>query len=85
MVGWFFEVLYIVCLIAWFVLSREKRAQRAAEQAQRQAELAASGAVYATRGRSLVGLPARYVHREPPVARDCGEVPQLLAELVDEL
>ena len=48
-VAWIFEVAYIAGLIAWFALTREKRAQRGAEQAQRHAELVASGAVYTAR------------------------------------
>jgi hypothetical protein len=53
-VGWMFEIAYIVGLIAWFILTRENRAQGAAEQSQRHAELVASGAVYTTRsGRSV--------------------------------
>jgi heme exporter protein D len=53
-IGWFFEVLYIAGLIAWFVLSREKRAQQVRDEAQRFADLAASGAVFQTQaGRTL--------------------------------
>lgn len=48
MVGWFLEVLYIAGLIAWFVFTREKRAMQAREEAQRHADLVASGVVYQT-------------------------------------
>lgn len=54
MVGWFFEVLYIGGLIAWFLLTAEKRAQRARENEQQFADLVASGAVYQTRVGRLV-------------------------------
>lgn len=53
-VGWFFEIAYIGGLIAWFLLTRETRAQRAADARQAHADLIASGAVYETRaGRSV--------------------------------
>jgi alkylated DNA nucleotide flippase Atl1 len=73
-VGWIFEIIYIGGVIAWFVLTREKRAQRAAEAAQRQAEVIASGAVYETRA----GPSSAYRHgmctinhRSPEAAARC--------------
>jgi hypothetical protein len=48
-VGSIFEVAYIAGLICWFTLTREMRAQKAAEQPQRHAELVASGVVYEAR------------------------------------
>jgi hypothetical protein len=54
-VGWCLEVVYIAGLLAWFLIARDKSPQRAAEEAQRMAELTASGAVYeAKHGRSVV-------------------------------
>lgn len=54
-VGWFFEVLYIAGLVAWYALTSEKRAQKARDEAQRHADLIASGVVYQTQvGRALV-------------------------------
>lgn len=57
-VGWFFEVLYVAGLIAWFVLTREKRAEQARQEAQRHADLVASGVVY----QSQVGRSPVYRH-----------------------
>jgi hypothetical protein len=58
--GWFFQILYIAGLIAWFVLTGEKRAQQVRDEAQRFADLAASGVVYQTQaGRTLA---YRYEH-----------------------
>lgn len=73
-VGWIFEVFYIAGLVGWFLFEREKRARRAAEEAQRMAELTASGAVYeAKQGRSVVyrhGMCA-VNHRSPETAASC--------------
>jgi hypothetical protein len=58
--GRFFQILYIAGLIAWFVLTGEKRAQQVRDEAQRFADLAASGVVYQTQaGRTLA---YRYEH-----------------------
>jgi hypothetical protein len=55
-VGWIFEAAYVAGLIALYVLTQEKRAQKAAEQAQEAAvhaeqhrQLVASRVVYETR------------------------------------
>jgi hypothetical protein len=54
-VGWCFEVVYIAGLVACFLTVKAKRAQRAAAEAQRMAELTRSDAVYeAKRGSSVV-------------------------------
>jgi hypothetical protein len=85
-VGWFFEVVYIAGLVAWFVKARHRSAQRAAEEAQRMAEVIASGAVYeAKNGRSVVYRHGTCTvnHRSPETAASCrkssvsaiGEIP----------
>lgn len=54
LVGWIFEIAYIAGLIACLLLTQEKRAERAADARQAQADLIASGTVYETRaGRSV--------------------------------
>lgn len=68
-VGWAFEVAYVVGIVCWWALTREKRAQRAAveaeqyaqraaAEAQQHADLIASKAVYQTR----VGQSQAYRH-----------------------
>jgi hypothetical protein len=74
LVGWCFEVVYIAGLVAWFMTAREKGAQRAAEEAQRMAELTASGAVYeAKQGRSVVYRHGTCTvnHKSPETAASC--------------
>jgi hypothetical protein len=73
-VGWFFEVVYIAALVAWFVKARHSSAQRAAEEAHRMAEMIASGAVYeAKNGRSVVYRHGTCTvnHRSPDTAASC--------------
>lgn len=53
-VGWFFEVIYIAALVAWFVIGRATSAQRSARNAHRHAVLQASGAVYETKSGNTV-------------------------------
>jgi hypothetical protein len=48
-VGWIFEFFYVAGLLAWFVGTREARAQAAVAREQAAQQLAASGSVYATR------------------------------------
>lgn len=84
-VGWCFEVVYIAGLLAWFLIAREKSAQRAAEEAQRMAELTASGAVYeAKQGRSVVYQHGTCTmnHRSPETAANCRKsAPPALGDL----
>jgi len=73
-VGWCFEVVYIAGLLAWFLITRVQNVQRAAEEAQRMAELAESGAVYETKqGRSVVYRHGTCAvsHRSPETAASC--------------
>lgn len=73
-VGWILETLYIAGLAAWLVKARGKRAQRAADEAQRMAELTASGVVYeAKQGRSVVYRHGTcpVSHRSPGTAASC--------------
>jgi hypothetical protein len=73
-VGWCFEVVYIAGLLALYLTAREKSAQRAAEEAQRMAEVTASGAVYQTpHGRSVVYRhgTCEMNHRSPEAAANC--------------
>lgn len=46
--GLCFEVVYVAALVGWFFYAREQRTSRAAQEARRTAELAASGVVYET-------------------------------------
>jgi len=73
-VGWIFEILYLAGVIAWFMATRDKRAQAAAAREQAAQELAASGAVYATRqgGSSVYRHGYCTVnHRTPDTAARC--------------
>jgi hypothetical protein len=88
-VGWLFEIVYLCCLIGgpivWYVLTKEQRAQRAAgaeqrhaelmaEEAQRRADLIASGVVYETHaGRSVAYRHGRCTvnHRTWETAASC--------------
>lgn len=74
--GWIFEVLYIAGLAALFVRVRARRAQQAADEEHRTAQLAASGVVYeAVQGRSVVYRHGDCTvnHRSPEAARKCGK------------
>jgi hypothetical protein len=73
-VGWCFEVVYIAGLLAWFLIARQRSAERAAEESQRMADLTASGAVYeAQHGRSVVYRhgTCSINHKSPETAADC--------------
>lgn len=73
-VGWFFEVVYIAVLVAWFVVNRAKSAQRSAQEAHRLAVLQASGAVYESKsGDSVVYRHGTCTtnHRSPDTAARC--------------
>lgn len=77
-VGWCFEVLYIAGLLAWLLITRERNARRAAEEAQRIAELTASGAVYQARhGRSVTYRHGKCTtnHRSAETAASCRKSP----------
>lgn len=73
-VGWCFEVVYIAGLVAWFLIARMKSAEQAVQNAQRMAELTASGAVYeAKHGRSVAYQHGTCTvnHRSPETAASC--------------
>jgi hypothetical protein len=73
-VGWLFETVYIAGLVAWFIWSRENRSQRAAEEAQRMAALAASGVVYEAKSGNSVAYrhgTCAVNHRSPETAAGC--------------
>lgn len=73
-VGWCFELVYIAGLVAWFLIARDKRAQRAAQEEQRMAEVIASGVVYeAQHGRSVVYRHGTCTvnHKSPDTAANC--------------
>jgi hypothetical protein len=54
-IGWVFEAAYLLAFVVYFALTRERRAQEAAESVRRHRELVASGVVYQARhGQSLV-------------------------------
>jgi hypothetical protein len=72
--GWIFEILYLAGVIAWFVATRDKRAQAAAARQQAAQELAASGTVYATRQGGSPFYKHGYCtvnHRTPETAARC--------------
>jgi hypothetical protein len=74
--GWVFEALWIVGLIAWMVAADKKRMQRADEEAQREAQLVASRAVFSKRhGNSLVYRHGYCTinHRSPETAERCNK------------
>ncbi|MCV6977157.1 Stk1 family PASTA domain-containing Ser/Thr kinase [Mycobacterium bourgelatii] len=73
-VGWCFEVIYIAGLLALFLTTRDRNAVWAAEEAQRTAEVTASGVVYQTQhGRSVVYRHGTCTvnHRSPEAASNC--------------
>jgi hypothetical protein len=77
-VGWLFEVVYIAGLLAYFMWVRENRSGRIAEEAQRNANLKASGVVYeAKSGNSVVYRHGTCVvnHRSSETAAGCTRSP----------